>query len=119
MPTYKDIVHQIFLQLIDGGLNTPEEITAFLEPHSPPAPPPQITIKRTRAKRNVEKIKEKSFDDDEEAEDGADEDDLDDIGGGDDEEIDLGLNLPKGDDLDEELGDEEEAESDEAESRRR
>ena len=51
LATYKDIVHQIFLQLIDGGLNTPEEIKAFLEPHSPPAPPPQITIKRTRAKR--------------------------------------------------------------------
>ena len=116
LATYKEIIHQIFLQLIDGGLNTPEEIKAFLEPHSPPAPPPQVTIKRTRAKRNVEKVKEKSFDDDEEAEDGADEDDLDDIGGGDDEEIDLGLNLPKGDDLDEELGDEEEAESDEADS---
>ena len=116
LATYKDIVHQIFLQLIDGGLNTPEEIKAFLEPHSPPAPPPQITIKRTRAKRNVEKVKEKSFDDDEEAEDGADEEDLDDIGGGDDEEIDLGLNLPKVDDLDEEPGDEEEADSDEVDS---
>ncbi len=116
LATYKEIIHQIFLQLIDGGLNTPEEIKAFLEPHSPPAPPPQVTIKRTRAKRNVEKVKEKSFDDDEEAEDGADEDDLDDIGGGDDEEIDLGLNLPKGDDLDEELGDEEEAETDEVDS---
>ena len=78
------------MQLIDGGLNTPEEIKAFLEPHSPPAPPPQITIKRTRAKRNAEKIKEKAFDEDDESEDGADEDDLDDIGGG-DEEIDLGL----------------------------
>jgi tRNA nucleotidyltransferase (CCA-adding enzyme) len=116
LATYKDIIHQVFLQLIDGGLNTPEEIKAFLEPHSPPAPPPQVTIKRTRAKRNVEKIKEKSFDDEDEAEEGADED-LDDISvGGDDEEIDLGLNLPKGDDLDEELGDAEEADSDEGES---
>jgi tRNA nucleotidyltransferase (CCA-adding enzyme) len=115
LPTYKEVVHQVFLQLIDGGLNTPEEIKAFLEPHSPPAPPPQITIKRTRAKRGVEKIKEKSFDEDEEAEDGAEDEDLDDIGGGDDEEIDLGLNLPKGEELDEELGDEEEADSDEGE----
>jgi hypothetical protein len=115
LATYKDIIHQIFLQLIDGGLNTPEEIKAFLEPHSPPAPPPQVTIKRTRAKRNVEKVKEKSFDDDEEGEEGGDEDDLDDIGGGDDEEIDLGLTLPKGDDLDEEL-DEDESESDEDDS---
>jgi hypothetical protein len=115
LATYKEILHQIFLQLIDGGLNTPEEIKAFLEPHSPPAPPPQITIKRTRAKRNVEKIKEKAFDEDDEAEDGAEEDDLDDIGGGDEEEIDLGLPMIKGDALDEELGDEEEADSDDAE----
>jgi tRNA nucleotidyltransferase (CCA-adding enzyme) len=115
LAAYKDITHQVFLQLIDGGLNTPEEIKAFLEPHSPPAPPPQVTIKRTRAKRGVEKIKEKSFDDEEE--EGADEEDLDDIGGGgDDEEIDLVLNLPKGADLDEELGEAEGADSDEGES---
>jgi tRNA nucleotidyltransferase (CCA-adding enzyme) len=114
LATYKDIVHQIFLQLIDGGLNTPEEIKVFLEPHSPPAPPPQITIKRTRAKRGVEKVKEKSFDD--EDEESSDEEDLDDIGGGDDEEIDLGLNLPKGDELDDEIVDVEEADSDEGES---
>ncbi len=116
LATYKDILHQVFLQLIDGGLNTPEEIKAFLEPHSPPAPPPQVTIKRTRAKRNVEKIKEKAFDEDDEAEDGAEEEDLDDIGGGDEEEIDLGLPMIKGDALDEDLGDEEEAESDEADA---
>jgi tRNA nucleotidyltransferase/poly(A) polymerase len=116
LATYQDILHKIFLQLIDGGLNTPEEIKAFLEPHSPPAPPPQITIKRTRAKRNVEKVKEKSFDDEDESEDGADEDDLDDIGGGDDEEIDLGPPIPKGEGLDEEPGDEDEAESDDDEA---
>jgi tRNA nucleotidyltransferase (CCA-adding enzyme) len=116
LATYKDILHQVFLQLIDGGLNTPEEIKAFLEPHSPPAPPPQITIKRTRAKRNVEKIKEKAFDEDDETEDGAEEDDLDDIGGGDEEEIDLGLPMIKGGELDEELGDAEDADSDEPES---
>ena len=104
LPTYKDVVHQIFLQLIDGNLNTPEEIRAFLEPHSPPAPPPQVTIKRSRAKR-AEKIKEKSFDEEEESEVGSDEEDLDDIGG-DDEEIDLGMNLPKGGELEEDLGEE-------------
>jgi tRNA nucleotidyltransferase (CCA-adding enzyme) len=108
LPAYKDIIHQVFLQLIDGNLNTPEEIRAFLEPHSPPAPPPQVTIKRTRAKRGVEKIKEKSFDEEDESEEGAEED-LDEIGG-EDEEIDLGLNLPKGDEL-EDLGDEEDREA--------
>jgi tRNA nucleotidyltransferase (CCA-adding enzyme) len=105
LATYKDIVHQVFLQLIDGGLNTPEEIKAFLEPHSPPAPPPQVTIKRTRAKRGAEaKVKERSFDDEDEAEEAIGEEDLDDIGG-DDEEIDLGIAIPKVD-LDVDLGDE-------------
>ncbi len=114
LATYNDIVHQVFLQLIDGGLNTPEEIRAFLEPHSPPAPPPQVTIKRTRAKRNVEaKVKESSFDeDDEDSEDGLEEEDLDDIGGGDEEELDLGIGVPKVDELDTELGDEAEEEDD-------
>jgi len=42
LPTYNEIVHKIFLELIDGRLTTPEETRAFLEPHSPPAPPPQI-----------------------------------------------------------------------------
>jgi tRNA nucleotidyltransferase/poly(A) polymerase len=95
LPAYREIVHSIFLELIDGRLATPEEMRAFLEPHSPPAPPPQVTIKRPRAKRGAEaKVKEHAFDD-EEAEDGIDEDeDLDDIGG-DDDEIDLGLPLPK------------------------
>ena len=118
LPNYKEIIHQIFLQLIDGNLNTPEEIKAFLEPYSPPAPPPQITIKRSRARRNVEKIKEKSFDEEEESEEGGDEEDLDDIGGGDeDEEIDLGgMNLPKGEEIEEVLGDEEEEDESEEEA---
>ncbi len=115
LATYNDIVHQVFLQLIDDGLNTPEEIKAFLEPYSPPAPPPQITIKRTRAKRGAEaKVKERAFDEEDEAEEGLDdEEDLDDIGG-DDEEIDLGIPIPKGD-LEVDLGDEGEAEDEEAE----
>ncbi|HXS78215.1 MAG TPA: hypothetical protein VN753_18700 [Terracidiphilus sp.] len=104
LANYNEIIHQIFLQLIDGKLNTPEEIKAFLEPYSPPAPPPQITIKRSRAKR-AEKIKEKSFDEDEEEEGGEGEEDLDDIGAGaDDEEEELDLKLPKGGDLEEDLG---------------
>jgi hypothetical protein len=95
LPAYTAIVHSIFLELIDGRLGTMEEMRAFLEPHSPPAPPPQVTIKRPRAKRGAEaKVKEAAFDD-EEAEDALDEDeDLDDIGG-DEEDIDLGLPIPK------------------------
>jgi tRNA nucleotidyltransferase/poly(A) polymerase len=99
---YRDIVNAIFLELIDGRLTTPEEIRAFLEPHSPPAPPPQVTIKRPRAKRGEAKVKEQAFDDEEEAEDALEEDEeLDDLVV-DEDEIDLGLKLPKVD-LDSEI----------------
>ena len=93
---YNEIAHAVFLELIDGKLITPEEMRAFLEPHSPPAPPPQVTIKRPRVKR-AERIKEQVFDDDESGEesDSGDED-LDDIGG-DEDEIGLGLSIPKAD----------------------
>jgi tRNA nucleotidyltransferase/poly(A) polymerase len=113
LPNYSEIVQSVFLQLIDGKLATPEEARAFLEPFSPPAPPPQVTIKRPRAKRGAEaRVKEASYDD-EESEDGAEEDDdLDDIGG--DDDLDLGIPVPKGD-LDLDVADEADAEADEEE----
>jgi tRNA nucleotidyltransferase/poly(A) polymerase len=96
LAAYKEIVQAIFLELIDGKLATVEQMRAFLEPHSPPAPPPQVTVKRPRAKRGEAKVKERTYDDDDEPEDSLDEDeDLDDLGGGDDDEIDLGPKLPK------------------------
>lgn len=82
LPTYNDILQAVFLEMIDGKLTTPEEIRAFLEPHSPPAPPPQVSVKRPRGKR-AEKVKE-VFDDEEEDSAGS-EDDLDDMGGDDDD----------------------------------
>jgi tRNA nucleotidyltransferase/poly(A) polymerase len=94
LPGYADLVQRIFLELIDGHLTTPEEMRAYLEPHSPPAPPPQVTIKRSRAKRAEAKIKEQAFDEDEEDEDvPLTDDDLE--ATGDDEELDLSV-LPKG-----------------------
>ncbi|MFZ0340289.1 MAG: CCA tRNA nucleotidyltransferase [Terracidiphilus sp.] len=115
LPGYADLVQNIFLELIDGHLTTPEEMRAYLEPHSPPAPPPQVTIKRSRAKRAEAKIKEQVFEDDEEDEDvPLTDDDLEVTG--DDEELDLSV-LPKGalagDDGDESESDEDEEESDE------
>jgi len=115
LTAYREILQTLFLELIDGRLTTPEEARGLLEPHSPPAPPPQVTIKRPRAKRGADKVKEHSFEDDEDSDDDLDEDDdLDDIGG-DDEEIDLGLALPKvilgadsADDAADEDGDEDE-----------
>lgn len=111
LPSYLEIAQKIFLQLIDGKLTTPEEMRAFLEPFSPPAPPPQITIKRTRVKR-AEKVKEEAFDEEEEGEEAlGDDEDLDDIGG-DENELDLGL--PKVE-LDEVGDEDEESEEEELE----
>src|SRR6202167_5587971 len=80
LATYKEIVQAIFLELIDGKLTTPEEMRAFLEPHSPPAPPPQVTVKRPRAKRAGARIKEAALED-EDSEDALPEEDLDSMGG--------------------------------------
>lgn len=119
LPTYNEIIEKIFLELIDGKLTTPEETRTFLEPFSPPAPPPQITIKRSRARRSAEsKMRERAFDEDEER--GEEEGDLDEMGGGDEEENELGMNLPKGDlepgmDDDSQADDEEREEDDEDE----
>jgi len=95
LPSYGEIVQTIFLQLIDGKLTTPEEARAFLEPYSPPAPPPQVVIKRPRVKRGAEvKLKGDAFD--EEAEIHVEEEeDLEDISVADDDVIDLGLTVPK------------------------
>jgi tRNA nucleotidyltransferase/poly(A) polymerase len=117
LPNYNEIVQSIFLELIDGKLNTPEEMRAYLEPFSPPAPPPQIAIKRTRGKRGEAKVKD--YEDEEESEDGLEgEEDLDEMGGEDDE-IPLGMGIPKvdmePDSADEGESDEEEAEQEEGE----
>jgi tRNA nucleotidyltransferase (CCA-adding enzyme) len=93
LPIYGELTQKIFLELIDGKLTTPEEMRTFLEPYSPPAPPPQVTIKRSRAKRAGARVKEVALED-EESEDALPEEDLDSMGG-DDEELDLAV-LPKG-----------------------
>jgi tRNA nucleotidyltransferase/poly(A) polymerase len=113
LPGYAELVQNIFLELIDGHLTTPEEMRAYLEPHSPPAPPPQVTIKRSRAKRAEAKIKEQAFDEDEEGEDSLLSDE-DSETTGDDDELDLSV-LPKGA-LAGDEGDEPESEEDEEEA---
>ena len=92
---YREIVRAVFLELIDGRLTAPEEFRAFLEPHSPPAPPPRETTKRPRAKRGAEtKLKEHSYDEEDSEESSEEDDDLDEIVV-DEDELDLGLSLPK------------------------
>jgi tRNA nucleotidyltransferase/poly(A) polymerase len=99
LANYNEIVEKIFLELIDGKLNTPEEMRAFLEPYSPPAPPPPVTIKKSRARRAEAKLKEEEADEEEEGDefddDLGDDEDLDALGG-DDEGLDLEEELPKG-----------------------
>jgi len=71
---YQDLLRSLFFELIDGKLATEQEIRQFLEPYSPPAPPPPVNIRRTRSKKSAEKSRElrDDVDDDDSAEDRAD-----------------------------------------------
>ncbi len=45
----RELLEKLFFELMDGKLSTPEEMKAFLEPYSPPAPPPPVHLRRPRA----------------------------------------------------------------------
>jgi len=108
LPAYASLVENIFLELIDGRLTTPEEMRAYLEPHSPPAPVPQPTYKRPRVRRADARSKEQAIEEDEEGEESLlSDDEAEPIG--EVEELDLSV-LPKA-----ALEPEEEDESDEDE----
>ncbi len=68
VPGYDEMISGLFLGVIDGNLETEEQLRAFLEPYSPPAPPPPVTVRRTRGSRkSAEKSKalvEAAFDGD-------------------------------------------------------
>src|SRR5271155_601077 len=68
VPGYDEMISRLFLGVIDGELETEEQLRAFLEPYSPPAPPPPVTVRRTRgSKKSAEKSKvavEAAFDGD-------------------------------------------------------
>ncbi|HKF49576.1 MAG TPA: hypothetical protein VKB38_19605 [Terracidiphilus sp.] len=123
LPNYNEILHAIFLQLIDGKLETPEEMKAFLEPYSPPAPPPQQTFKRPRGRRGAEPKVKETFEEEEEEGEEEGEEELEGIGAGDDED-EIGLGMPKiglaaeGEDLEEGEDEEEEEEEEEAPAKR-
>jgi tRNA nucleotidyltransferase/poly(A) polymerase len=46
---YDELLDKLFFELMDGKLSTPEEMKAYLEPYSPPAPPPPVHLRRPRA----------------------------------------------------------------------
>jgi len=54
VPGYEELISRLFLGTIDGELQTEEELRAFLEPYSPPAPPPPVTVRRTRGSKKSE-----------------------------------------------------------------
>jgi tRNA nucleotidyltransferase (CCA-adding enzyme) len=68
VPGYDEMISRLFLGVIDGNLETEEQLRAFLGPYSPPAPPPPVTVRRTRgSKKSGEKTKvlvEAAFDGD-------------------------------------------------------
>ncbi|MGC2399992.1 MAG: CCA tRNA nucleotidyltransferase [Acidobacteriaceae bacterium] len=70
---YHEMMSELFLGVIDGELETEEQLRTFLAPYSPPAPPPPVTIRRARGSRKSGEARNKvavdaGFDGDIEAE---------------------------------------------------
>src|ERR1700691_3931767 len=59
VPGYDEMISGLFLGVIDGKLETDEQLRAFLEPYSPPAPPPPVTVRRTRGSKKSGEAKAK------------------------------------------------------------
>jgi tRNA nucleotidyltransferase (CCA-adding enzyme) len=57
LPEYPEILSRLFFETIDGKLETEAELRSFLEPYSPPAPPPPVTVRRTRGSRKTGEAK--------------------------------------------------------------
>ena len=94
---YDELVERLFFELMDNKLGTPEEMKAFLEPYSPPAPPPPVHLRRARATKKEAKPgkgRKKSAQAEEEGE-GAEESSLAADAGGSDEESASGAPLTK------------------------
>jgi tRNA nucleotidyltransferase/poly(A) polymerase len=55
LPGYDDLVEKLFFELMDNNLSTTDEQKAYLEPYSPPAPPPPVNLRRARGGRKEPK----------------------------------------------------------------
>ncbi len=58
LPGYDELLNKLFFELMDSKLGTDEEMKAYLEPYSPPAPPPPVHLRRARvAKKDAKPAK--------------------------------------------------------------
>ena len=57
LPIYEELVEKLFFAVMDSKLDTPEAARAFLEPFSPPAPPPPVNMRRRAVKREAKVAK--------------------------------------------------------------
>ena len=55
LPGFDELVEKLVFELMDGKLSTPEEMKAYLEPYSPPAPPPPVHLRRARGTKKEAK----------------------------------------------------------------
>ncbi len=60
LPGYDDLLEKLFFAIMDDKLDTPENAKAFLEPFSPPAPPPPVNLRRRAVKREPKVAKPRS-----------------------------------------------------------
>lgn len=60
LPGYDDLLEELFFAIMDGKLDTPEAAKAYLEPFSPPAPPPPVHVRRRAVKREAKPSKSRS-----------------------------------------------------------
>jgi tRNA nucleotidyltransferase (CCA-adding enzyme) len=60
LPGYQTLLDDLFFAIMDGKLDTTESAKAFLEPFSPPAPPPPVNLRRRAAKRETKPAKSRA-----------------------------------------------------------
>ena len=48
---YPELLEELFFQTMDNKLNDEAALRAFLEPYSPPAPPPPVNLRKPRASK--------------------------------------------------------------------